>query len=77
MQNHQLHEGAAAHFDKLSDQAFVRLPVVMELFSTSASNVWRWVKKGIIPRPRKLGPQTTVWNVGDLRKALTVVGLQQ
>ena len=69
-------EGPAAHFDTLSDQAFVRLPVVAELYSTSASNVWRWVKRDIIPRPRKLGPQTTVWNVGELRRALAAVGLQ-
>lgn len=75
MPKHQLREGAAAHFDTLSDQAFVRLPVVMELFSTSASNVWRWVKKGIIPRPRKLGPQTTVWNVGELRRTLASIGI--
>lgn len=63
------------NFDGLSDQAFVRLPVVVELYSTSPSNVWRWVKRGIIPQPKKLGPQTTVWNVGDLRRSLAKVGL--
>lgn len=68
--------GAAADFDSLSDQAFVRLPVVAELYATSASNVWRWVKRGIIPQPKKLGPQTTVWNVGELRRALASVGLE-
>lgn len=57
-------------FDDLPDAAHVRLPVVATLYATSPSNVWRWVKKGLIPAPRKLGPQTTVWNVGDLRKAL-------
>lgn len=68
-------DGAAANFDSLSDQAFVRLPVVVELYSTSPSNVWRWVKRGIIPQPKKLGPQTTVWNVGELRRSLAQVGL--
>lgn len=68
-------DGAAANFDSLSDQAFVRLPVVVELYSTSPSNVWRWVKRGIIPQPKKLGPQTTVWNVGELRRSLAKVGL--
>ncbi|MBU2043386.1 MAG: AlpA family phage regulatory protein [Alphaproteobacteria bacterium] len=65
-----------SHFDTLSDRAFVRLPVVAELYSTSASNVWRWVKRGIIPQPKKLGPQTTVWNVGELRRSLAEVGLR-
>lgn len=65
--------GLTANFDSLSDQAFVRLPVVMELYSTSASTIWRWVRDDVIPKPRKLGPQTTVWNVGELRKALSQV----
>jgi len=57
-------------FDALPDAAHVRLPIVASLYATSSSNVWRWVKAGLVPAPRKLGPQTTVWNVGDLRKAL-------
>lgn len=61
---------ATAAFDLLPDAAHVRLPVVAALYATSTSNVWRWVKQGLIPQPRKLGPQTTVWNVGDLRRAL-------
>ncbi|MDI1282267.1 AlpA family transcriptional regulator [Brevundimonas sp.] len=61
-------------FDDLPDAAHVRLPVVATLYATSPSNVWRWVKQGLIPAPRKLGPQTTVWNVGDLRKALATGG---
>lgn len=60
----------AQSFDTLPDAAHVRLPVVATLYATSHSNVWRWVRDGLIPQPRKLGPQTTVWNVGDLRRAL-------
>jgi predicted DNA-binding transcriptional regulator AlpA len=63
-------DAATLAFDDLPDAAHVRLPVVAALYATSQSNVWRWVKQGIIPQPRKLGPQTTVWNVGDLRRAL-------
>lgn len=66
-----LEAGAAlASFDTLPDAAHVRLPTVASLFATSPSNVWRWVKSGLIPAPKKLGPQTTVWNVGELRRAL-------
>ena len=64
-------------FDALPDAGFVRLPIVATLFATSPSNVWRWVKQGLIPKPRKLGPQTTVWNVGEIRKALREVGNQR
>lgn len=57
-------------FDKLPDSANVRLPVVMGLFSCSPATVWRGVKKGTIPKSRKLTAGTTTWNVGELRKAL-------
>ena len=75
--NYRPIEERATHaaFDSLSDKAFVRLPVVAELYATSPSNVWRWVKKGIIPQPLKLAPQTTVWNVGELRRSLSLAGL--
>lgn len=61
---------ASISFDALPDAAHVRLPMVATLYATSPSNVWRWVQEGLIPKPRKLGPQTTVWNVGELRRAL-------
>lgn len=61
---------APVSFDDLPDAAHVRLPTVAMLYATSQPNVWRWVKEGLIPPPRKLGPQTTVWNVGELRRAL-------
>lgn len=61
-------------FDNLPDAAHVRLPMVATLYATSPSNVWRWVRDGLIPQPRKLGPQTTVWNVGELRRALAKAG---
>ncbi len=65
---------ATISFDTLPDAAHVRLPTVATLYATSPSNVWRWVQEGLIPKPRKLGPQTTVWNVGDLRRALSEAG---
>lgn len=64
---------ALSGFDALPAAAFVRLPTVAALFATSPSNVWRWTKTGLIPSPRKLGPQSTVWNVGELRLALAAL----
>lgn len=57
-------------FDQLPDSANVRQPVVQVLYACSAASVWRGVNAGRIPKPRKLSPRTTCWNVGELRLAL-------
>ena len=57
-------------FDQLPDCASVRLPAVMALYACSPATVWRGVRSGVIPKPRKLTPRTTTWLVGDLRQAL-------
>lgn len=61
---------ALRHFDALPDSAHVRQPVVEALFACAAATVWRRVAAGLIPKPRKLGPRLTAWNVGELRAAL-------
>ena len=59
------------NFDSLPDSAHVRLPVVRGLYGASASTIWRNVKAGAIPEPRKLTPAISAWNVGELRAALS------
>jgi predicted DNA-binding transcriptional regulator AlpA len=61
---------ALANFDSQPDSAFVRQPVVEGLFAVSSATVWRMVKRGTLPAPRKMSERVTAWNVGDLRKAL-------
>jgi predicted DNA-binding transcriptional regulator AlpA len=61
---------ALRHFDSLPDSANVRQPVVEALFCGSGATVWRGVKRGKIPAPRKLSQRVTAWNVGELRRAL-------
>lgn len=61
-----------AKFDEFPDSANVRLPIVMALWGISSATVWRNVKNGKIPKPRKLTSRTTVFNVGELRAALAV-----
>jgi len=61
---------ALRNFDSLPDSANVRQPVVQALYGCSSATVWRNVRKGVIPAPRKLSERVTAWNVGDLRKAL-------
>jgi predicted DNA-binding transcriptional regulator AlpA len=59
-----------ANFDLLPDSANVRQPVVEALYGCSSATIWRRVKDGSIPAPRKLSPRVTSWNVGALRRAL-------
>lgn len=61
---------ALAKFDYLPDSACVREPVVRALFQCSSATVWRWSNSDRLPRPLKLGPRLTVWNVGELRRVL-------
>lgn len=61
---------ALKNFDDLPDSANVRQPVVEGLYGCSAATVWRGVKTGRIPKPRKLSDRVTTWNVGELRAAL-------
>ncbi|SEL30584.1 helix-turn-helix transcriptional regulator [Nitrosovibrio tenuis] len=61
---------ALKNFDSLPDSANVRQSVVQGLVGCSAATVWRMVKRGSLPAPRKLSERVTTWNVGELRKAL-------
>jgi len=61
---------ALINFDSLPDSANVRQPVVQGLFTCSPATVWRMVKRGTLPKPRKLSTRVTAWNVGELRQAL-------
>ena len=61
---------ALVNFDLLPDSANVRQPVVEGLFGCSSATVWRMVKRGTLPAPRKLSARVTAWNVGALRQAL-------
>lgn len=57
-------------FDSLPDSAHVRLPVVAKLCGCSGSTVWRGVRRGRFPAPKKLSEAITGWNVGELRQYL-------
>lgn len=65
---------ALRNFDSLPDSANVRLPVVAALFACADVTVWRRVKAGTLPAPRKLGARVTAWSVGELRSVLAGAG---
>lgn len=62
---------ALENFDRLPNSANVAQPVMEGLYGCSSATVWRRVKDGTIPQPRKLSPRCTRWNVGELRAALS------
>lgn len=61
---------ALKNFDSLPDSANVRLPIVAALNGCSVATVWRMVKRGSLPAPRKLSERVTAWNVGELRSVM-------
>lgn len=63
-------DASLRYFGQMPDEAQVRQPVVEALFGISSATVWRRVNNGSLPKPRKFGPRTTTWNVGELRAVL-------
>lgn len=61
---------ALQNFNAMPDCGYCRLPVVQALYACSSASVWRGVKAGRIPKPKKLSLNITAWNVGELRVAL-------
>ena len=67
--NHSI-PSALQYFDQLPASTNVRQPIVEALFACSSTTLWRRVKDGRIPKPRKLSARVTAWQVGELRRAL-------
>lgn len=65
---------ALANFDNLPDSAFVDVRVTSAVVSRSPTSIWRDSARGNFPRPVKLGPACTRWNVGDIRRHLARLG---
>ena len=62
---------ALQNFDSLPNAAHVRVDVLSGLLAQSVATTWRRVRADpAFPKPRKLGPQHTAWNVGDVRAYL-------
>jgi excisionase family DNA binding protein len=59
-----------AAFDALPDEARVSIKTVAALFGVSNSTVWRRIRAGELPAPKRFGARTTRWRVGDLRQVM-------
>lgn len=45
---------------------FSRVQKVAERYDCSVQTIWRWVRQGQLPKPVKLGPNTTAWAEEEL-----------
>lgn len=58
---------ALRNYELLPPSAYVRVQVVAGLESCSVATVWRRSRIGTLPKPEKISPNITGWNVGLLR----------
>ena len=59
----------------LPSEGFVRLSVVLALIPVSKTQLWRMIKNGDFPQPKKLGPRIPVWDVNDIRDYIETVSI--
>lgn len=60
------------HFDQLPDSACIDIAALRAITGKSRATLYRWIEKGILPKPRKLGlTSNNVWAAGDIRRALS------
>lgn len=62
---------AAENFDRLPDSACIDIATLKAITGKSRATLYRWIDKGILPKPRKLGLTHNVWAAGDIRRALS------
>lgn len=60
------------NFDRLPDSACLDIAALKAITGKSRATLYRWIDKGILPKPRKLGlTSNNVWAAGEIRRALS------
>jgi predicted DNA-binding transcriptional regulator AlpA len=57
-------------FDVLPDSALINVQEISLLSGKSTATLWRDVKNNRLAAPIKIGPNSTRWRVGDVRRFL-------
>ena len=57
-------------FDSLPDSARIGIGTLCAVSGRSRATVYRWIDKGILPKPRKFAGTQNTWAVGEVRTAL-------
>lgn len=50
----------------MHQKQYLSVSQVAARLGVSKATVWRWSAQGTLPKPVKLGPNTTRWRVADL-----------
>lgn len=58
------------NLDALPDGAFVTDLDLAAAFRVHQMTIWKWSKSGQLPKPYRLGGNTTRWKVGEVRLAI-------
>lgn len=59
------------YFDRVSDSTHVDIAALKAITGKSRATLYRWIDKGLLPKPRKLGPTHNFWTAGEIRRALS------
>ena len=54
---------------------FIRIKEVMHKTGIARSTVWYMVKKGTLPKPRKLSPRVTVWIESEIDEFIEKIAI--
>ena len=63
------------HFDDYPNSAFIKVESFAMLMSVSRTTIWRAVKNGEIPAPKKISGRSIGFNVGEIRTYLESKGV--
>lgn len=53
---------------KTNSQNYVSDKQVADRYGVARGTIWRWVREGHFPRPKKLGPSCTRWPVDTIQR---------
>jgi len=45
---------------------FLRRPAVEARYGVSGASIYRWIRQGAFPAPRRIGPACVAWPVAEL-----------
>ena len=62
-----------SNINRLPEIGYIRVKEVLRYIPVSKSTWWAGVKSGRYPKPVKLGPRTTAWDVQDIRNFIANV----
>lgn len=49
----------------------LKAPEMAVLYGVSVATIWRWAQNGTIPKPQKIGANTTRWDGAEVARHMT------